>query len=137
MFYILISGICCTCIIWNTCNMPEFGFSLPRISCLRTESPILFLYRNIRGRENPHSSIFYAVSVHARVSNYAFNKDLCNEYRLFNILYNQSILPSWNNGNLFVFNLIDINLKLCSNAPFYIVVYVSCFNNMLVSFIFS
>ena len=32
-------------------------------------------------------------NVHALVSNYAINKELCNKYRPFNIFYRQCVLP--------------------------------------------
>ena len=99
---------------------------------------ILSLYRNISVRENPYSSIFYAVVVHARVSNYACNKELRNKCRPFNILY--YAFPREMNGNSLVFNCIDIRSKLRLNVTFYIVSkinLVSGFYNILVSFIFT
>ena len=41
--------------------MPEKGFSLIRISRIKTESRILSLYERIRVSENLYSRIFYAV----------------------------------------------------------------------------
>ena len=50
----------------------------------------------------------YVKIVHALVSNYARNKELCNKYRLFNIIYYQCMLYHCEmNGNLFVFNCIS------------------------------
>ena len=41
--------------------MPKYGVFLTRFSRIRTEFTTLFLCEKIRDRENPYSSVFYAV----------------------------------------------------------------------------
>ena len=50
-------------------NMPEYGFSLTRISRVKTESSIIFLYGNIRVRKNPYPGILYAVHIRKNMGN--------------------------------------------------------------------